>query len=87
MTPAPLTRRDFIRAALAGSAGASLAVLAGCTGAEPGRTSTPPQGPTTRTLLAYFSRAGENYWYGGRRTSDVGNTDVRRARSGTSNHP
>jgi flavodoxin len=29
-----------------------------------------------RTLLAYFSRTGENYWYGGRRTLDVGNTEV-----------
>ncbi|GAB3366372.1 flavodoxin [Modestobacter lapidis] len=27
-------------------------------------------------LLAYFSRAGENYYYGGRRTLDVGNTQV-----------
>jgi flavodoxin len=29
-----------------------------------------------RVLLAYFSRTGENYWYGGRRTLDVGNTEV-----------
>jgi flavodoxin len=27
-------------------------------------------------LLAYFSRAGENYYYGGRRDLDVGNTEV-----------
>jgi hypothetical protein len=27
-------------------------------------------------LLAYFSRAGENYHYGGRRDLDVGNTEV-----------
>ncbi len=27
-------------------------------------------------LLAYFSRAGENYYNGGRRNLDVGNTDV-----------
>ncbi|NQX28951.1 hypothetical protein HQQ81_16505 [Microbacteriaceae bacterium VKM Ac-2854] len=33
--------------------------------------------PTTpRVLLAYFSRAGENYYYGDRRTLDVGNTEV-----------
>jgi flavodoxin len=25
-------------------------------------------------LLVYFSRAGENYWEGGRRTLEVGNT-------------
>lgn len=29
-----------------------------------------------RILLAYFARAGENYWYGDRRTLDVGNTEV-----------
>ena len=29
-----------------------------------------------RVLLAYFSRPGENYWYGGRRDLEVGNTEV-----------
>ena len=29
-----------------------------------------------RTLLAYFSRPGENYYYGGRRNLEVGNTEV-----------
>ncbi|HEY5821161.1 MAG TPA: flavodoxin [Propionibacteriaceae bacterium] len=29
-----------------------------------------------RTLLAYFSRPGENYHYGGRRDLEVGNTEV-----------
>ncbi len=29
-----------------------------------------------RVLLAYFSRAGENYYYGGRTNLDVGNTEV-----------
>jgi flavodoxin len=29
-----------------------------------------------RILLAYYSRAGENYYYGGRRTLEVGNTEV-----------
>jgi flavodoxin len=29
-----------------------------------------------RILLAYYSRAGENYHYGGRRTLKVGNTEV-----------
>lgn len=32
--------------------------------------------PGSKTLLAYFSRAGENYYYGGRRELDVGNTEV-----------
>jgi flavodoxin len=30
----------------------------------------------SRVLLAYFSRAGENYYNGGRRTLEVGNTEV-----------
>lgn len=29
-----------------------------------------------RVLLAYFSRPGENYWYGDRRTLETGNTEV-----------
>ena len=29
-----------------------------------------------RTLLAFFSRRGENYYYGGRRTLQLGNTEV-----------
>lgn len=29
-----------------------------------------------KVLLAYFSRPGENYYYGGRRTLKVGNTEV-----------
>ena len=29
-----------------------------------------------RILLAYYSRAGENYYYGGRWTLEVGNTEV-----------
>ena len=37
-----------------------------------------PTGASTapRTLLAYFSRAGENHYYGGRRHLEVGNTEV-----------
>ena len=31
---------------------------------------------TGRILLAYFSRPGENYYYGGRRDLEVGNTEV-----------
>ncbi|WP_315095176.1 flavodoxin [uncultured Cellulomonas sp.] len=37
---------------------------------------TPAPSPGTRTLLVYFSRPGENYWYGGRRDLEVGNTEV-----------
>lgn len=36
----------------------------------------PPTDRDGRVLLAYFSRAGENYWNGGRRTLDTGNTEV-----------
>ena len=44
---------------------------------EPTMSATPPDaGTASRTLLAYFSRAGENYYYGGRRDLEVGNTEV-----------
>ena len=33
-------------------------------------------GPRKKVLLAYFSRGGENYYYGGRRELDIGNTEV-----------
>jgi len=36
----------------------------------------PGPGNGRRVLLAYFSRAGENYFYGGRTNLDVGNTQV-----------
>jgi flavodoxin len=39
-----------------------------------GRTS--PVRPPRKVLLAYFSRPGENYYYGGRRNLKVGNTQV-----------
>lgn len=35
-----------------------------------------PATGSNRILLTYFSRAGENYWNGGRRTLDTGNTEV-----------
>lgn len=37
---------------------------------------TPAPSPGSRTLLVYFSRPGENYWYGGHRDLEVGNTEV-----------
>jgi flavodoxin len=36
----------------------------------------PPSAGINRVLLAYFSRAGENYWNGGRRTLQTGNTEI-----------
>lgn len=32
--------------------------------------------PNSKVLIAYFSRAGENYWNGGRRTLSTGNTQA-----------
>jgi flavodoxin len=63
-------RRTFLRVALAGVAGAAIGVPASACGAGEAR---PRRG---RVLLAYFSRPGENYWYGGRRDLEVGNTEV-----------
>lgn len=35
-----------------------------------------PGGGGARVLLAYFSRPGENYFYGGRTNLEIGNTEV-----------
>jgi flavodoxin len=43
---------------------------------EPERTPARPTSTGSRVLLAYFSRAGENYYYGGRTNLDAGNTEV-----------
>jgi flavodoxin len=74
------TRRTLLKGALLGAAGAAIgAAVSGCTTSERSE-STPvgsrpsPNGGTV--LLAYFSRAGENYWNGGRRRLAVGNTQV-----------
>ncbi|MEU5655113.1 flavodoxin [Streptomyces sp. NPDC047737] len=57
--------------------------LAGCSpSSSRPDTSTPSQSAATtgsnvkRVLLAYFSRPGENYYYGGRTDLKVGNTEV-----------
>jgi flavodoxin len=83
-----LTRRALLRTALAATAGAALGPeLSACTSdsRQPkrdtrplttGRTGMTSPAPATRVLLAYFSRAGENYRYGGRRNLTVGNTEV-----------
>ncbi|NEK96392.1 hypothetical protein GCU67_19805 [Modestobacter muralis] len=87
--PAPATavdRRSFLRVALTVTASAVAgAGLAACSTPTPQPTSTAPSTQPTETgstvarnnvLLAYFSRAGENYYYGGRRNLEVGNTQV-----------
>ncbi len=48
--------------------------LVSCAGESPTPSPEPSRG-VGRTLLAYFSRPGENYYYGGRRDLDVGNTE------------
>ncbi|WP_207757718.1 NADPH-dependent FMN reductase family protein [Nonomuraea cypriaca] len=88
--PAALARRSLLRGALAAGATMMVTLQAGACSAswrrppapEPPtderakRPHTPP--PASKPgLLAYFSRAGENYYYyGGRRDLKVGNTEV-----------
>jgi hypothetical protein len=45
-------------------------------GSESGSTPDPSSAAGGTVLLAYFSRAGENYLNGGRRRLSVGNTEV-----------
>lgn len=76
-------RRTVLRGALLTATAALSAPLAGCSPSSP-RSGTPTvsQSATTtgsnvkRVLLAYFSRPGENYYYGGRTDLKVGNTEV-----------
>lgn len=75
------------RAMLAAGIATPLTMLIGCSkgseGGGPGAAAGTPspavpsgsaQSTRSGTLVAYFSRAGENYWYGGRRNLRVGNT-------------
>jgi flavodoxin len=85
-TPYHPSRRTILRGLVLGSGallGPALTACSSTTGSvgtttpattPTGGTMTPPS--ATRTLLAYFSRPGENYYYGGRRNLDVGNTEV-----------
>jgi flavodoxin len=67
--PDAIRRRTFLRVALGTAAGIPLSA---CGTRDP----RPAEDGGGRVLLAYFSRAGENYWYGGRRNLEVGNTEV-----------
>jgi flavodoxin len=79
---ATLDRLAFLRSALAAIAG----VVAGVAPTGSGGLSSDavadaaiqgtPTASRRRVLLAYFSRPGENYYYGGRRNLKVGNTEV-----------
>lgn len=76
------TRRQLLRSAAAGAISAAAAgLLAACTtpdseGLPVTAPATPAPSSAAATLLVYFSRPGENYWDGGRRTLDVGNTEI-----------
>jgi flavodoxin len=76
-------RATLLRQALVGATGALLAgTLAGCgqasTGADRREDTTQASAASRnrKVLIAYFSRAGENYYYGGRRDLKIGNTHV-----------
>ena len=69
-----LDRSTFLRNALAAIAGIAIGIAPGAEDAAAIRgTSTASR---RRVLLAYFSRPGENYYYGGRTNLKVGNTEV-----------
>ena len=80
-------RRAILRGVLLGSTGTVLSACTDSPTAGPGPASAPAGSASrsapdpsssagSRVLLAYFSRAGENYFNGGRRRLTVGNTEV-----------
>jgi flavodoxin len=78
------TRGSLLRASIAGAAGlvagGALSSLADASAQHPATASELESAAPTirrpRVLLAYFSRPGENYYYGGRTNLKVGNTEV-----------
>ncbi|WP_043497299.1 flavodoxin [Georgenia sp. SUBG003] len=76
-----LERRTVLRGAVAFGLGAATTAMASCArGSAPqpgtGNSETSTDRPATTVLLAYFSRPGENYWYGDRKDLEVGNSKV-----------
>jgi len=65
-------RREFLRRAAAGVASAAVAGRLLSDSAETALGATRPK----KVLLAYFSRAGQQYYYGRRKYVTVGNTEV-----------
>ncbi|MDA0181340.1 twin-arginine translocation signal domain-containing protein [Solirubrobacter phytolaccae] len=63
-----IDRRSFLRIAAVGAAGATLTAC--------GADAVSEARERRSILLAYFSRPGENYHFGGRRNLKVGNTEV-----------
>jgi flavodoxin len=82
--PVALGRRSFLRSALLGAAGVVVGTqMSGCStsstrlmGPSAAQASVAPAPTESKVLLVYFSRAGENYYYGGRTHLTVGNTEV-----------
>lgn len=75
-----MNRRTLVTGALTIGAGA---LLAGCSdpprqriGSQTSATPSSTPNSSSKVLLAYFSRPGENYHYGGRIDLEVGNTQV-----------
>jgi flavodoxin len=80
-----MNRRTLIKGSLTLGVGAVLsAQLASCSPPPASRPATSPgvtpeasTGPaSSKVLVAYFSRAGENYYYGDRINLEIGNTEV-----------
>ena len=77
-----MNRRTLLKGSLALGSGLLGTQIVGCTSpsalspatTQPRQASTGPE--ASKVLLAYFSRAGENYYYGGRIDLEVGNTEV-----------
>ena len=77
-----MNRRTLMRGSLTLGAGALLAACGASTSPSPA--SSQPQvtpenqanGSSSKVLLVYFSRPGENYYYGDRIDLEVGNTEV-----------
>jgi flavodoxin len=76
-----LGRRSFlvaVAAVVAALAGIELSGRSSPPGRQPNRAGdvSASEAASNRVLVAYFSRPGENYYYGGRINLDVGNTEV-----------
>ena len=78
-TSLSMKRRAFLRLSAAAAASVSFASsrsswnASAATGGRPGASK---RGAAPKALLVYFSRAGENYFNGGRKVLEVGNTEI-----------
>jgi flavodoxin len=75
-----MNRRTLVKASLTLGTGMLLGGCRPSTAPNPAPSRVTPEGDTasssSKALLVYFSRAGENYYYGGRIDLEVGNTEV-----------